>query len=448
MWPPAHRPPPSGTYADRHHRPETAALIRILSTRSLLAICAGLALASCSGQRSPIDLHTRVEIPEQRPIEVRIALQPEHARDAHRYVEAAVATLKTCVALAGPLDVQEIALTDRSWNERDAVDPGTPIDRVPWWTIVASMAPELAVARAVSRRCWNVAVDARDQATWFVDGLAEFTARRAVVPIFERGSNPPGFAILEQRYFGGFVPRFTWIRLLAETDGEPASAFRAHRGVDVQERTISTLDERALAGKTVVALGTLERWVGRPVFDGIVLQFVRDFKGKAPQLADFERVATDVSGQRLSWFFDEVFRSSGVFDYGVEAFASETAADGGIITTVTARRYGHGRFTGASGNRIGAFDNGRGITLRVAFADGRQRTDWWDGRDERRTFRYHSQTRAVSAVVDPDRVLLLDLNQTNNSWTLAPRHGAAATRWATIYLQWLEHFLLSYASLF
>ena len=309
------------------------------------------------------------------------------------------------------------------------------------------MAPELAVARGVSRRCWAVAIDARDQATWFVDGLAEFTARRAVVPIFERGSNPPGFAILEQRYFGGFVPRFTASACCQKPTASRRPRSARIAGVDVQERTISALDERALAGKTVLGLGTLERWVGRPVFDAILLQFVRDFKGKAPRLADFERVATEVSGQRLSWFFDEVFRSSGVFDYGVEAFTSETAADGGIITTVTARRYGDAHFTGASGNRVGGFENGRGVTLRVVFADGQQRTDWWDGRDERRTFRYHSQTRAVSAAVDPGRVLLLDLDRTNNSRTFAPRRAAAATRWGSIYLLWLEHLLLSYASL-
>jgi len=196
-----------------------------------------------------------------------------------------------------------------------------------------------------------------------------------------------------------------------------------------------------------VALGTLERWVGRPVFDAILLQLVRELEGRAPQLADFERVATEVSGQRLSWFFDEAFRSSGVFDYGVEALTSEGGSDGGFATTVTARRYGDARFTGASGDRIGGFENGRGVTLRVIFADGQQRTDWWDGRDERRTFRYHSQARAVSAVVDPDRVLLLDLDRTNNSLTFAPRRAAAATRWGSIYLLWLEHLLLSYASL-
>jgi hypothetical protein len=239
------------------------------------------------------------------------------------------------------------------------------------------------------------------------------------------------------------VPRFGRIRLMPETDGEPASAFRAHRRVDVQ----APPNERALAGKTLMALGTLERWVGRPVFDGIVLQFVRESKGRAPRLADFERVASEISGQRLSWFFDEMFRSSGVFDYGIEGLATEPDADGRFVTTVTARRYGDALFTGASGGRTGAFDNGRGITLRVAFADGQTRTEWWDGRDERRTFRYRSPAGAVSATIDPDRVLLLDLDRTNNSRTLTPRAAAAATRWSGIYLLWLEHLLLSYASL-
>jgi hypothetical protein len=202
-----------------------------------------------------------------------------------------------------------------------------------------------------------------------------------------------------------------------------------------------------LAGKTVLALGTLERWLGRPVFDEIVAEFVRASKGRTPQLADFERVASNASGQHLDWFFDQAFRSSGKFDYGVEALVSEPDADGGFVTTVTARKYGEAQFTGASGNRIGGFDNGRGITLHVVFADGQDRTDWWDGRDERRTFRYRSPARAVSATIDPDRVLLLDLDRTNNSRTLTPRTADAGTRWASIYLLWLEHLLLSYASL-
>lgn len=405
-----------------------------------------MTLASCAPRPSPLALHARVEIPGQQPIDLRIALQAEHARHADRYLGAAVAAVQTCAATLGEVDLQEFALTDPAWPARAAATDGTTANHFPWWTTDVSMAPELAAARGVSQRCWAAAVGGPGTPSWFIDGLAEFTARRAVAPIFERGNRPPGYAMVEERYFAAFVPKVIRIRLLQETDGDPVSQYRGHRRVTPSHSNTSR-DQTSLAGKTVLALGTLERWVGRPVFDGIVQQFVRDFKGKAPQLADFERVATEVSGQRLSWFFDEAFRSSGVFDYGVEAFASETAPEGGIITTVTARRYGDARFTGASGNRVGGFENGRGVALRVVFADGQQRTDWWDGRDERRTFRYHSQTRAVSAVVDPDRVLLLDLDQTNNSRTFAPRRGAAATRWGTIYLLWLEHLLLSYASL-
>jgi hypothetical protein len=347
----------------------------------------------------------------------------------------------------GGFAAREVTLADAAWHGPPPDPDAVTLDRVHWWATATSMAPELAAARGVSRRCWTSAIDSSGLPSWFVDGLVEFTARRAIVPIFEGENNPPGYAFLEDRYFAGFVPRFLRIRLMAETDGGPVAAYRAHAVVDIESRSPSAGDREALAGKTVLALGTLERWIGRPVFDGIVTQFVRASKGHPPRLADFERVASGVSGQELSWLFDQAFRSSSAFDYGVEALASEPVAGGPFVTTVIARRYGEARFTGASGSRTGRFDKGRGIALRVTFADGQQRTDWWDGREERRTFRYRSPARAVSATIDPDRVLLLDLEQTNNGRTLAPKQGAAATRWASLYVIWLEHLLLSYASL-
>jgi hypothetical protein len=374
-------------------------------------------------------------------------LQSEHARDAGRYVQAASAAVQVCSSLVGRFDAREMTLIDPAWRGVPPQSDAVILARVPWWTKATSMAVELAAARGVSRRCWTSAIDSSALPPWFVDGLAEFTARRAVVPIFEGTNIGPGYAFLEGRYFAGSVPWFVRIRLMAETDGELVSAYRAHTTVDVDSRSPSAGDREALAGKTVLALGTLERWVGRPAFDEIVTEFVGASKLGPPQLADFERVASGVSGQQLSWFFDQVFHSSSAFDYGVEALASEPDAGGAFSTTVMARRYGEARFTGATGTRSGGFDLGRGITLRVTFADGQQRTDWWDGRDERRAFRYRSPARAVSATIDPDLVLLLDLDRTNNSRTLAPRQNAAATRWASLYLLWLEHLLLSYASL-
>ncbi len=50
----------------------------------------------------------------------------------------------------------------------------------------------------------------------------------------------------------------------------------------------------------MLSLETLERWVGRPVFDQLIVQFVRESRSSLATLADFERIATEVSGQDLT----------------------------------------------------------------------------------------------------------------------------------------------------
>ena len=60
--------------------------------------------------------------------------------------------------------------------------------------------------------------------------MIELAARRAVVPLFESENLPPGYAFLEQRFFGGFVPRFVRIRLFPESDGDPAARVPGQSG--------------------------------------------------------------------------------------------------------------------------------------------------------------------------------------------------------------------------
>jgi hypothetical protein len=58
----------------------------------------------------------------------------------------------------------------------------------------------------------------------------------------------------------------------------------------------------------------------------------------------------------------------------------------------------------------------------------------WDGRDRWTTFEFVDAERVTRVEVDPDRVLLLDVNFTNNSWTSQPRGADAAARWAWRWL--------------
>lgn len=407
----------------------------------LTAACAG-------GGRTPIEVRERFEHPPLPPVDVRLLLQPEHQPNAARYIGAAMSTLRVCGEWLGPLSRRSVTLVDPAWHPgvADTAD-AVLLERTSWWSRATTMAPELATARPLSRRFMTEAIDTSRLPPWFVDGLSEYAARRAVMPLFVEQNLPPGYAFFEERYFHGFVPRFVRIRLQAETDGRSISLYRAHPRVGASSRVRSADEAQRLAGKMVLALGTLDRRLGRPVFDAVVAAFVASFRGQQPALEDFERTASRVSGQDLSWFFDAAFRSSEVYDYGVERLASLPSPGGVFETTVVARRYGDAQFTGSSTPPVGDYESGRGVALLVTFADGRQQTDYWDGRSREKTFRYRSAARAISAIVDPDRILLLDLQQTNNSKTLAPRAGTAATRWAGRFMLWLENSLLTYASL-
>jgi hypothetical protein len=410
----------------------------------MLATCA----ISCAGTSGgPVEALGTFERPDGVHVEVRARIQAEHRRDGSRYVRGAVAALQTTTSWVGPPSRQSITVLDPPWHGEPIADlSACVLERTSWWSSGTSMAPELAAARAVARARWAEAIDTSHLPTWFVQGLIEYTARRAVAPVFQGQNLQPGYAMLELRYFGALIPRFVRIRLMPETDGDPVSAYRARP--DVRPSTPSTAnDEKSLAGKTLLTLSTVERWLGTPVFDGVLAAFARASRTQPPTLDRFADVASASSGQDLSWLLDQAFGSAATFDYAVTDLSSVSNAEGRFDTTVVVSRLGEGVFSGASAPRVGPYESGRGITMAVVFADGERANDTWDGRDARKVFAYRSAARAQSATVDPDRKLLLDINQTNNSLTMSPRGAVAATRWAVRWMLWLEHALLSYGAL-
>jgi hypothetical protein len=413
----------------------------------LAIVAAAAACLTACRSAPPTELRDRFEADGGPSVEVRVVVQPEQRGDAPRYLSAAVASLRTLTPWLGPFPYASLSVVDPPWHgAANAAVDDIVIPRTPWWSTAASMAPELATARAVARRYFADVVDKRELPDWFVDGLVEYLARRIVVPLFELTNLPPGYAMFEARYFGGFVPRFVRLRRPPETDGPALSAYRARPRVDANAP--ASADSRvSLTGKTMSILNTLERWLSPPVFTGAVAEFVRSSRGSQPMLADFARVVSDASGYDLSWLFDQTLEGQAVFDYSVADLASVRAASGKFETTVVVARLGDGLFTGTSTPRVGSFESGRGMALLVNFADGAQAIDRWDGRDARKTFAYRSDAPAVSATIDPEHVLVLDLNLTNNGRTLAPQGGRAAIFWAARWMFWFEHALLTYAAL-
>jgi hypothetical protein len=117
-----------------------------------------------------------------------------------------------------------------------------------------------------------------------------------------------------------------------------------------------------------------------------------------------------------------VHRGAKLFDYSVDLVRR------GERTTVVARRLGDGVFP---------------VTVLLRLEDGSEQRWAWDGRDPWKAFD-HAGAAPVSAEVDPDGILVLDVNRTNNTVTLEPAAPRAATKWSLAWLIWLQDHLLTY----
>ena len=260
------------------------------------------------------------------------------------------------------------------------------------------------------------------------EGLTTFSTARVHEAAF------PRFRLV-RRYFGGFVPWvFRDIRWSRTVSGDRLAGYRANATSDVQ----ATPSFRYWPGSTLAItyarpslwLHTLERWLGWPVLQRTLQTYFERWKFRHPRPDDFFQIVREVGGADVTPFLDQVHRGSAVFDYGVQRLTSEPEGQGRHRTTVVVRRYGDGVFP---------------VDVRITFDDGSQVRERWDGRERWTLMTFDRTARAVSAEVDPDRVLQLDMNWTNNSRSLAPRGDRAATKWALKWMVWLQDLLVTWA---
>ncbi|MEO5569167.1 MAG: M1 family metallopeptidase [Gemmatimonadaceae bacterium] len=381
-----------------------------------------------------IELRDRFEHAGLPSVDMRLMLQPEHAAQAARHFDATRAALRLYGEWLGPYPYGHITIVDPVWqSETDGMEYPTLFTAGTWWLMPREDTYfEDTVIHEVGHQWWYAMVGTNEfEDAWMDEGINQYVNARAMADAFPDGREVP-------RFFGGFVPwaleDVRWDRVIF---GDYLAGYRSGATTDVPSTVSFRYWPRTSTpntyAKPALWLHTLERALGWTTMQQILSTFFERWKFKHPRPGDLFQVANEISRRDLTPFFDQVYRGSATFDYGVESVSSEEAggADDDVFRShIVVRRHGDGIFP---------------VTILVTLGNGEQRRFAWDGGGRWHRVVVEHASRAVSAQVDPDQTLLLDTNFTNNSFTTEPKSARAATKWAATWMVWLQDQLLTWA---
>jgi hypothetical protein len=402
----------------------------------------------------------RFEHPGLPPVEMRLLIQPEHLHQTDRHFAATRAALANYGTWYGAYPYGHITVIDPAYGSGAGgmeyptlFTCGTRI-----FNPVDGGSPEGVTIHEAGHQFWYGIVGNNEQEhAWLDEGFNRFSDDRAYEAAYGREQTVRRYFRLSSRGrgTGGFFPlRFPdlttdrWTRAVdqyrpaatAETAARPTYLY------------YPPLSSNITYAKTAVWLMTLERHLGWDTLQKIMSTHFERWKFKHPQPQDFFNIANEVSGQDLTWFFDQVYRGSEAFDYAVESVVSKPAAlegfDGKQVrrrdpktakkpapgqpfrTEVVVRRLGGGVFP---------------VDVLLVFQDGSQVRERWDGKERWRLFVVERPSKLKHAIVDPDHKLVLDINYTNNSRVLEPAATVPVLKWTSKWMVWLQDLLATFA---
>jgi hypothetical protein len=384
-------------------------------TRALVVLAAVMSLAPVAAQ------HLTLTLPADATTE-----------DRTRLLTATKAALARLEAWLGAFPSDSLNVIDEPWQKgtAGASYPGVVVTSTRWLQTPHDPAAERRLFAALARQYTFSFSSPGDAHAPFEEGLALYLGTRLIHDqLHNRNFETP-------RFFGGFIPYSVrpLFNSIKPEDPRPPLEHLAdvEQPYEAPWRAASAAPG-APARRIAAALQTFERLVGWPTFQQVLEQFVSRFGGRAATAADLAAVASELTGQDLSRFFDQGTLDE-AFDYAIVEFGS-VANGSGFTTTVAVRRTGGGPPV--------AID----VALLLRFADGTEATERVNARDVEQTFVYRSATRAVLASVDPGALLVIDRNRENNTrgdtnWT-----NRIGLRLALNWLTWLQDAMLAYTAM-
>ncbi len=391
---------------------------------------------------------------KSQDVEIRVLMQRDHASQGARFIKAAATAEAWFQDQYGDYPYPNLTVVD---PRRGAMNAGgmeypTLITAYNAYSMPAGIhALEMVIMHEFGHNFWYHLVASNEfEEAWLDEGINTFSE----IGILNDTYGEPGSMI------------DLWGFRLSDTQGQRLG-YIADPAIDpILQPAWSFSSNSAYSAmsynKPGLALLTLQNYLGRETMNRIMRTWFDRWKFKHPHTADFIAVANEISGQNLDWFFDQALHTTAVLDYSISAVSSEpvkkargfdydlqispgaakpdsshSAADSAGLpagkaheptpnppyqTRVDVRRLGDFIFP---------------VEVQMVFAGGDTLRERWDGRARWQRFTLTRPTRLISATVDPDHKIPLDIQITNNSRTTEPQ-GATLNALTARLLFWTQ----------
>ncbi len=394
-------------------------------------------------------------------VDIRLLLMPDHLDKKDRYFAATKAALKYYGSWWGAYPYRHITVVDPAYGSRTGgmEYPTLFTGGTRWLSPLQARSPESVTIHECGHQFWyGIIANNEFEHAWLDEGFNTYSTTRTLEHTYP---NP----VLVRRYFEGFIPVvFSSVPLAERTAGaDRYDGFRSMLKLDRMSRKSWQYGPNAYGlnsyGKPAMMLRTLENFLGWETFQKIMSTYFDRWKFKHPKPQDFFAIVNEVSGKDLSWYFEQTYNSSNVFDYAVGQVKSRPVGEikgylekEGELTikegngtsppeknsknskeydsTVFVRRWGEATFP---------------VDVKITFSNGEEIQEQWDGQDRWARFDYLKSAKIEKVEVDPQHKLVLDVNYTNNSWTSKPQAKKAAIKWASKWMAWLQNLIEFFA---
>ena len=404
-------------------------------------------------------------------VDIHLLLQPEHLAQRDRHLRAAKAAIKWFGLWYGRYPYPTLTIVDPAFGAGGSggmeyptfITAGTSV-LLNRWPLDRVLAPEEVVVHEFGHQYWQSMVASNEfEESWLDEGFNSYSTGRVM-----------------DKVYGEWIIEAFGLRLggleLSRLQNSVERMFDRIRTPAWGYSSGSNYGFNSYA-RTELALLTLGALVGEETLARAMRTYHERFRFRHPTSDDFYAVVSEVAGRDLSGFFAQTTERPGILDdevssvrsekvdepqgffgegegkknvTGKEAHEKEKQADAASgrrwRSTVMVRRRGEVTlptslrldYEGGEAQTLPLVEQDRAGVENTGLSPGPASGEPWRGRFKK--IELLSARRLVSATVDPEDRLKLDVNAANNSRRAEP-DTAAANRWGARLVFWLQQLL-------